>query len=83
MVFSYRPSGGDLWIDGKPVQRAVHPGYFLQGHRGGSGQTCPNLLPPAPVGEAYQTIVTLLPPPSGEIAGFSVPVIRMLQPAGV
>ena len=44
---------------------------------GDPGQICPNILPPGTVGEAYETIVTILPPPSGEIAGFSVPVIRI------
>lgn len=60
-----------------PLNGQCVPDTTCKDTGGDPGQICPNVLPPGIVGEAYETVVTVLPPPSGEVSGFTVPVIKI------
>ena len=60
-----------------PLKGQCVPDTTCKDTGGDPGQICPNTLPLAIVGESYETVVTILPPPNGEFMGFSVPVIKI------
>ncbi len=61
----------------RPLNGQCVPDTACKDTGGDPGQICPNALPVATVGESYETIVTILPPPHGLFMGFSVPVIKI------
>jgi hypothetical protein len=60
-----------------PLSGQCAPDTTCEDAGGDPGQICPNVLPPGIVGEAYESVVTILPPPSGQVMGVTVSVIKI------